>query len=51
MPEDVAMRLIKATFAYDPLPGLRDYPGVEIVTIGDSPFDLHKQVPELPTSP
>jgi pimeloyl-ACP methyl ester carboxylesterase len=49
MPRDVAMSLIKATFAYDPLPALRDYPGpVETVTIGDSPYDLHKQVPETP---
>ena len=49
MPQDVAMSLIKATFAYDPLPALRDYPGpVETVTIGDSPYDLHKQVPDTP---
>jgi pimeloyl-ACP methyl ester carboxylesterase len=49
MPQDVAMGLIKATFAYDPLPALRDYPGiVETVTIGDSPYDLHKQVPDVP---
>lgn len=49
LPEDVATTLIKSTFAYDPLPGLRDYPGVvQLVTIGDSPFDLHEQLPELP---
>ena len=49
MPQDVAMTLIKATFADDPLPALRDYPGpVETVTIGDSPYDLHKQLPDMP---
>ena len=49
MPQDVAMTLIKATFAYDPMPALRDYPGiVETVTIGDSPYDLHKQLPDVP---
>ena len=49
MPQDVAMSLIKATFAYDPLPALQDYPGpVETVTIGDSPYDLHKQLPDTP---
>jgi pimeloyl-ACP methyl ester carboxylesterase len=49
MPQDVAMTLIKATFAYDPLPALQDYPGiVETVTIGDSPYDLHKQLPDAP---
>ena len=49
MPQDVAMTLIKATFAYDPLPALRDYPGiVETVTIGDSPYDLHKQAARRP---
>lgn len=47
MPQQTAMALIRSTFAYDPLPGLRDYHGtVATVTIGDSPFDLHKQLPD-----
>jgi pimeloyl-ACP methyl ester carboxylesterase len=47
MPEPAAMTLIRASFAYDPLPDLRDYQGlVETVTIGDSPADLHKQLPD-----
>ena len=46
LPKETALALIRSTFAYDPLPGLRDYPGpVTTVTIGDSPFDLHKQLP------
>ena len=49
VPQDVATTLVKSTFAYDPLPGLRDYPGVvQLVTIGESPFDLHDQLPDLP---
>jgi pimeloyl-ACP methyl ester carboxylesterase len=49
LPQSAALALIKATFAYDPLPGLRDYPGVVMTTtIGDSPFDLHKQLPDVP---
>jgi pimeloyl-ACP methyl ester carboxylesterase len=49
IPHDMAMSLIGATFAYDPLPALQDYPGpVMSVTAADSPFDLHKQVADLP---
>jgi pimeloyl-ACP methyl ester carboxylesterase len=49
MPQATAMALIRATFAYDPLPALRDYPGlVMTTTIGDSPADLHKQLPDAP---
>jgi len=49
MPRHVSLALIRSTFAYDPLPGLRDYPGVVMTTtICDSPFDLHKQVPDVP---
>jgi pimeloyl-ACP methyl ester carboxylesterase len=47
MSQKTAMALIRSTFAYDPLPALRDYHGpVATVTIGDSPFDLHKQLPD-----
>lgn len=49
MPRSVSLALIRSTFAYDPLPGLRDYPGVVMtVTVGDSPFDLSKQLPDVP---
>jgi pimeloyl-ACP methyl ester carboxylesterase len=47
MPQATAMALIRSTFAYDPLPALRDYHGtVATVTVGDSPYDLHKQLPD-----
>jgi hypothetical protein len=43
------MALIRASFAYDPLPALRDYRGVVMTTtIGVSPADLHRQVPDIP---
>ncbi len=46
MSQETALNLIRATFAYDPLPGLRDYRGTVVtVTVGDSPYDLHKQLP------
>jgi pimeloyl-ACP methyl ester carboxylesterase len=49
MPRPMAIALIRASFAYDPLPALRDYRGVIMtVTIGDSPADLHKQLPDAP---
>ena len=51
MTPSVSLALIRSTFAYDPLPGLRDYPGpVMTVTVGDSPFDLSKQLPDVPDS-
>lgn len=49
LPQDVAMSLIGATFADDPVPALEGYPGPKLsVTAGESPFDLHKQVDGLP---
>ena len=49
LPRSVSLALIRSTFAFDPLPGLRDYPGVVMtVTVGDSPFDLSKQLPDVP---
>jgi pimeloyl-ACP methyl ester carboxylesterase len=51
LPPAVSLALIRATFAYDPLPGLRDYPGVVMtVTVGDSPYDLSKQLSDIPDS-
>jgi pimeloyl-ACP methyl ester carboxylesterase len=49
IPQDVAMSLIGATFADDPVPDLEAYPGPTLsVTAADSPYDLHKQVPGMP---
>ena len=49
MPQDVAMSLIKATFAGDPVPALEAYNGPKMsVTSTDAPFDLHKQIEDLP---
>jgi pimeloyl-ACP methyl ester carboxylesterase len=49
LPAPVSLALIRSTFAYDPLPGLRDYPGVVMtVTVGDSPYDLSKQLTDVP---
>lgn len=49
IPEDMAMSLIGATFADDPVPGLEAYPGPKLsVTAADSPYDLNKQVPDMP---
>lgn len=49
VPQDVAMSLIGATFADDPLPALQGYPGPKLsVTTDESPFDLHKQIADLP---
>ncbi len=49
MPQDVALSLIGATFADDPVPALEAYAGPKAsVTSTDSPFDLHKQIKDLP---
>jgi pimeloyl-ACP methyl ester carboxylesterase len=48
IPQDMAMSLIGATFADDPVPALEAYPGPTMsVTAADSPYDLHKQVPAM----
>jgi pimeloyl-ACP methyl ester carboxylesterase len=47
--QPMAMAFIRASFAYDPMPALRESTGVVMtVTIGDSPADLHKQLPDAP---
>jgi len=49
MSQPSAMAFIRASFAYDPMPALREFPGVVMtVTVGDSPADLHKQLPDAP---
>jgi pimeloyl-ACP methyl ester carboxylesterase len=49
MPQATAMALVRASFAYDPMPALGQYTGVVMTTtIGDSPADLHKQLPDAP---
>lgn len=48
---DQALAMIHATFAYDPLPDLKSYDGPKLTIIaraGDTPFALHKLLPELP---
>jgi len=51
LPKDAAISIIKATFAYDPLPALGRYPGPKLVIAtpsGDTPNDLHHLLPGLP---
>lgn len=51
MPRDRSLHLIKATFAYDPLPALRKYPGPKLFVTApndDQPFALHKLAPDAP---
>ena len=51
VPKDVGLALIKATFDFDPVPGLTAYPGPKLAITTDQldqPFDLHKLVPDLP---
>jgi pimeloyl-ACP methyl ester carboxylesterase len=49
MPQDVALSLIRATFADDPVPALEAFAGPRMsVTSTDSEYDLHKQVADLP---
>lgn len=50
LPRDVAIEMIRAVFAYDPLPPLRNYPGPVLVIDSDKdqgPAALHKQMPLL----
>jgi pimeloyl-ACP methyl ester carboxylesterase len=51
MPQDRAMRLIKATFQYDPAPALRNYVGPKLFITApndDQPYALHKLTPDAP---
>jgi pimeloyl-ACP methyl ester carboxylesterase len=51
LPEETGFALIKATFDFDPVPGMILYPGPKLAIVTgdkDQPHDLHKIVPELP---
>ena len=51
VPREAAVAMIRETFAYDPLPALRAYPGPKLLVVtphGDSPNALHKQLPDVP---
>jgi len=50
LPKDVGLALIKAIFAFDPLPGLAAYKGQRMAIVTgekDQPNDLHKQAKGL----
>lgn len=52
VPKDIGLALIKATFAFDPVPALLAYPGPKLAIVtdqNDQPYDLHKLVPDLPS--
>ena len=51
IPEDAALRIMRATFEYDPVPALERYRGPkQAVTTpgGDTAYDLHNLVADLP---
>jgi len=51
VPREAALAMIRAIFAYDPLPALRAYPGPKLIVDtphGDSPGALYRLVPEIP---
>jgi pimeloyl-ACP methyl ester carboxylesterase len=48
---DAALAIMKAVFAYDPLPDLRKYPGPKHLidtAVADSPGSLHALAPDIP---
>lgn len=49
--KEQSLAMIHATFAYDPLPDLKNYDGPKLTVIapsGDTPMALHKLLPEIP---
>ena len=52
MNKEKSVRIIKANFAYDPLPALKNYTGpkliVDIAGMEEQPGSLHKAFPDLP---
>jgi len=51
LPRAPSMEIMKAIFAYDPLPALRAYPGPKLIVDtphGEGPGSLHSQAPEIP---
>jgi pimeloyl-ACP methyl ester carboxylesterase len=51
LPREPSLEIIKAIFAYDPLPALRAYPGPKLIVDtphGEGPGSLHNLAPEIP---
>lgn len=51
VPKAIGLALIRATFAFDPVPGLMAYPGPKLAIVtdqNDQPYDLHRLTPGLP---
>jgi len=51
VPKEPSLAMIRAVFAYDPMPALAAYPGPKLIIDtphGDGPTALHNQVPEVP---
>jgi len=50
VPREAALSIIRATFAYDPVPALQRYPGPKLAITtpqADAPHELHKLVPDV----
>ena len=51
VPRDESLAIIAATFAYDPLPAVQNYPGPMLIVDtahAEGPTALHAQVPQIP---
>jgi pimeloyl-ACP methyl ester carboxylesterase len=51
LPREPSLEIIRAIFAYDPLPALRAYPGPKLLIDtphGEGPGSLHSLAPEIP---
>ncbi len=51
IPRDIAVQMIEANFAFDPVKAMRTYPGPCLVVNtphADTPDAIHKQIPDLP---
>ena len=51
VPQEAGLEIIRAIFAYDPMPALRAYPGPVLLIDtphGDSPNSIHRLAPALP---
>jgi pimeloyl-ACP methyl ester carboxylesterase len=51
IPKEAGLEIIRAIFAYDPMPAIRAYPGPVLVIDtqgGDSPTSIHRLLPKLP---
>jgi pimeloyl-ACP methyl ester carboxylesterase len=51
LPREPSLEIMRAIFAYDPLPALRAYPGPKLIVDtphGEGPGSLHNRAPEIP---